>query len=237
MNRDDMDRFKDVPEYLRIHTNRLCDNLARVDSLINLYDYASTLLRRHEEAVRQGHVQPMERAPDPLEILRASTVFLHASLEDVLRSMAAKHISRTNRDVLKDVPFLDSGIRANKASLADLLRYQGETIEGLIDKSVNQWLEHQSFNDCNDIAAFLQRIGIDSTACNSECATLDEMIKRRHKIVHNADRRDVYDESKYSTLESIDRDTVIKWRESVQRFVVIVMHELQTVVDPEQQQP
>ncbi len=229
-----MDEFKDVPEYLRIHTNRLCDNLSRVDSLIDLYDFVSNMLSRYEEAAKLGHVQQMERPPDPLEILRAAIVFLHASLEDVLRSIAAKHVSRSNPGLLKDVPFLDSGIRPNKITLAGLLQYQGETIEGLINKSVNQWLEHRSFNDCNDIAAFLQRIGIDSTPCNSEFATLDEMIKRRHKIVHNADCRDVYDESKHPTLESIDKGTLGMWRESVQTFVVQVMHQLQSVVEPEQ---
>jgi len=231
-----MDKFKDVPEYLLIHTNRLCSNLSRVDSLIDLYDFLSNMLSHYEEAAEQDLVLKMKRPPDPLEILRAAIVFLHASLEDVLRSIAAKHVSHSNPDLLKDVPFLNSGIRPKKITLTDLLQYQGETIEGLINKSVNQWLEHRSFNDCNDIAAFLQRIEIDCTACSSEFAALDEMIKRRHKIVHNADRRDVYDESKHPILESTDRGTVEMWRESVQNFVVQLMYQLQTAVEPEQKQ-
>jgi hypothetical protein len=36
----------DVPEYLVRHTNRLCQNLARVDSLLDLHDFASEIIKR-----------------------------------------------------------------------------------------------------------------------------------------------------------------------------------------------
>jgi hypothetical protein len=67
-------------------------NLTRVENLVVIYE-------NHPETKGQGR-KPAEQ----LDILRASVVMLHASLEDVLRKIAYWKLPDANTDVLNDIP-------------------------------------------------------------------------------------------------------------------------------------
>lgn len=225
------EEIPDYPEYMKPHVHRMGENLSRVDSLLDLYGYLSRLLNAHEEAVTQGKASSIERPPDPTDILRSATVLLHASLEDFVRNVAVSHLPRTDVALLKEIPLIGTGtVRAAKFTLGDLVAHYEKTVENIVDESIGEWLSHRSFNNCNDIASMLKSIGIDPTTCDAEFTTLDEMIARRHSIVHNVDRVNKSDEPGSSELNDLDENTFKAWRESVEMFMVRVIHGLQEVV-------
>ena len=53
----------DCPDYMVPHMHRMGANLSRVDSLLDLYDYLTRLLKIHEDAVSQGKAERMPLAP------------------------------------------------------------------------------------------------------------------------------------------------------------------------------
>jgi hypothetical protein len=138
-----------IPDYLVKHTVRLSQNLTRVDSLIDLHTFLETIVQNSNE-----------RRPEIDDILRSATVLLHASLEDFLRSISIAHHPRTEREHLKYIPL--AGIFRNaKFDLGDLVSHRGKTVNDVIESSIHEWLNQQSFNNSTDLANALERIGID----------------------------------------------------------------------------
>ena len=216
----------DAPEYLVRHTERLSQNLSRVDSLLNLYDFTSDLVEKHLKRRAAGPGGP----PAVGDILRSATVLLHACLEDFLRTIAQAHIPRTPSDLLKNVPLGGtSNINQPKFTLSDLALHCGKDVSAVIDESIDQWLHRYTFNNPEDIASLLKHIGIDPAKCNGEFSAIAEMIKRRHAIVHNADRPRGAGAQTTEEVSTIDRHSVQAWRDAIQKFMQAVLHELQFV--------
>ncbi len=221
-----------VPEYLAVHTVRLCQNLTRVDSLLDLHNYADSLLKRHQELPTQFRHAKNGRDPEVDDILRAATVLLHASLEDFLRTIALAHLPRTDSDLLRNVPLAGTGKpRQTKYTLSDLTIHCGRDVDSIIDESIDEWLSQHSFNNCTDIASILKHIGIDPESCNAAFTSLKEMIARRHNIVHNADRPTGSVRAASPEVISLDANTVQKWRDEVEQFMKAVLFRLQFVVE------
>lgn len=213
----------DAPEYLTAHTIRLSQNVTRVDSLIDLHGFLGPLAERAED-----------RRPEVDDVLRAATVLLHASLEDFVRSIAAEHLPKADAELLKNIPLAGTGnLRQTKYTLSDLVAHRGKQVDAIIDESIHQWLHQQSFNNCGDLVTMLKHIGINPEACKSSFASLEQMIARRHRIVHNADRVADPTGSDSSELLPISSDVVQKWRDAVVRFMKDVLYQLQTVVECE----
>jgi hypothetical protein len=215
----------DVPEYLLRHTNRLCQNLARVDSLLNLHDFASEIIQKRLAADPEID---NTRFPDVGDILRSVTVLLHACLEDFLRTIAQAHMPRTASDLLENIPLVGTGnSHLTKFTLSDLAKHSGKDVVTVIDESILEWLGQRSFSSANDIAAILKHIGIDPRKCNSEFPAISTMIKRCHAIVHNADRPKDSIAHDAEVVSPITRDDVTTWREAVQKFTTATLHQLQ----------
>jgi hypothetical protein len=73
------------------------ENLARVESLVSTYE-------SHPEAQGRGR-----KSAEVLDILRAAVVFLHASLEDALRSVARWKLPSAASPVLDQIPLIGQG--------------------------------------------------------------------------------------------------------------------------------
>lgn len=222
-----------IPDYVRTHAVRLCQNLVRVDSLLDLHIFAAGLLARHRELPAEFRQGPTDRPPEVDDVLRSAVVLLDASLEDFLRSVTLAHLPRRESELLKQIPLVGTGSpRQTKYTLSDLTVHSGKNIDAIIDESIDRWLHQRSFNNCDDITTTLKHLGIDASKCNSEFPSLNEMIARRHRIVHNADRDDpsAPDASK---LAGISADEVLRWRNAVQQFMQAALHQLHLVVESE----
>jgi hypothetical protein len=150
----------------------LTHNLARVESLVATYE-------SHPDAQGQGR-----KAAEVLDILRAAVVLLHATLEDVLRSVAYWKLPLAAPEVLNTIPLVGHGSNPRKFLLGELSGFRGSTIDAVFTASVNAYLEQSNFNNTTEIASLLDSVGIASATVNGTFPTLQAMMERRHQIVH-----------------------------------------------------
>jgi len=123
------------------------------------------------------------------DILRSIVVFLHATFEDLLRTMARQHIAVAKSQVLDGIPLVGTSRsgRAEKFHLGALKAHRGKTVDQLIQESVESYLDRESFSSCGDVNEVLTQMGLDTVPFKPFYADLDQMMKRRHRIVHEAD--------------------------------------------------
>ena len=192
---------------------RITDNIARVRNLIQIYE---THLMGTGSG-RRGHLQT--------DVLRAATVFLHASLEDFLRNIAYWKLPDAAKVVIDKIPMVGLGRNAGKFSLGELVAHKGKTVDELIKESVNEYLERSSYNNTGDLALFLTTVGIDPSSVNERFSDLEALMSRRHQIVHRGD----IDESGgrgNSRIRSLGRSPVGVWIGAVEEFSTAVLSKL-----------
>jgi hypothetical protein len=82
---------------------------------------------------------------------------------------------------------------------------------------VDEYMEQISFNDTTEIISKLKRVDIDIKE-TMHLPSIDNMIKRRHNIVHQADANNSKGSGSYHAL-SIDKKTIENWIENTDNFV------------------
>jgi RiboL-PSP-HEPN len=183
-------------------------NFLRLDNLISLYKSLSTGKGR--------------KPTNSLDILRAITVLAHSTLEDYLRNLLNWKLPLQNRDKINHIPLVGTSQigRSTKFTLGDLVAHKGKTIDTIIHSSVNEYLGTVSFNDTSDIASALEGISLTiTTEIQDTFPTLNEMIKRRHNIVHRADRDDIIG-SGHHKIKAISIQKIEKWKKTIDRLVI-----------------
>ena len=191
--------------------SRLGANLDRVRAIVEVYQ-------------DRAGVGPGRRPVATVDLLRAAVVFLHATLEDVLRSaLEWKWPQTTARDHLADIPLV--GHRKPKVDLADLLPHRGEMIDDVIRRSIEAQLERSNFNNVGEVKSALQRAGLDPALVTPYQARLASMIGRRHNIVHHADRHDSVGPGRHAA-GSLARSVVTIWVDAVDALCTDVIANL-----------
>jgi hypothetical protein len=184
--------------------DRFTRNIERVLALLRLYDYM---------VGERGRGRP----PTPLsDILRASTVLLHASLEDLLRSIAEQYWPDLGGQVLEKVPLLGRA-PTTRHTLADLVAHRGRTVQDVLRESVRTHLQSVTFNSTAEIAVLVESLNLDVALVNEEFGDIQEMIQRRHHIVHQADRNLVPGRGRHRA-QAISEASVRGWGLAVDVF-------------------
>ncbi len=151
------------------------------------------------------------------DVLRSAVVFLHATLEDTLRTIASDFLPTANETVLNQVPLKGSnGTRAEKFSLGKLAAHRKMTVGDLIKASVEDHLQRETFNNAEDIVNLLQSLDFDIAPLRPFLGSLEAIMKRRHQIVHRADR------GPSNELTEIDAATVWEWTNTAVKFIAHV---------------
>src|SRR5262245_37299638 len=114
------------------------------------------------------------------DLLRAAVVFLHAAVEELLRSIAADQLPRGASSALDSIPLVGLGPRPEKFLLGALADHRGESVEDVIQASVEAHLSRCNWNDTEEIAMLLRRVGVDPASVNGRFPDLAQMIERRH---------------------------------------------------------
>ena len=158
---------------MSIFLDRFDQNVARVDNLCNLF-----------EAVKESKKRPTVKEGD---ILRAAVVFLHSALENYLRSVIAEWLPKKgDKKAIDGISLPTSENRPEKFMLGTLLTFSDRMVSELISDAVQKHMSRVSFNDYTDICSWLDKIQIDLSGFK-ESDLVNNMIKRRHKIVHETD--------------------------------------------------
>ena len=188
---------------------RLKINLGRVDSLLALYDVL------HRDEVSPLFSKQDARAAD---VLRAAVVLLHGSQEDYIRgTISDLLLAKADPKELETISLLNKTKKSpQKFTMADLVQHKDMTVADLIQKSMEDQLCLVSFNKYSEVCAWLDTIGVSLEAFKRQ-ELIENLIKRRHAIVHEVDKNGVSGKT-----TSISAGTVRSWREAVETMLGIV---------------
>ena len=177
---------------------RTLENINRVKNLIKIYERIKDDKTEHNT-----------------DVLRAAVVLLHAALEDCLRSISYSKLPFALPEELNKMQY--------KVPLGRVAEYREKTINELVEDIVFENLERATYNNQEDISKTLKSLAI--TIEKFDLPLLDTAIKRRHKIVHRADRGDKDGET--GGITPIQTAHVLKWVEQVEVFVKTLFENIQ----------
>ncbi len=201
---------------------RFRENLDRVRSLVDLYDRVTGLT--------SGRPSVQEA-----ELLRTAVIFLHASLEDLLRNLAEWRLPAASTEVLSQIPFVGGDGRRTTLTLGDLAAHRDRPVEYIISKSVIAYLNRSSYNNPEDIAKLLGQVGLTQKTkerlMSSYAKPLRALMSRRHQIAHRLDRNDVSGRGHHMAL-SIGKATIERWSSIVRRFGNELLAEVRNLPPP-----
>jgi hypothetical protein len=179
---------------------QLDSNLARVENLVRIYE-------THLAGTGQGR-----RPIHSTDLLRSAVVFLHASLEDLLRNIAAERLPGADEKTINEIPLagISAEGRPEKFLLGRLTAHRGKSVDQIIHESVQSHLQRSNYNSVEDIVRVLQDSGISPDPCRVHFPVLSEFMARRHQIVHRADKNEQHGSGQHRA-QSIGRHTVREW--------------------------
>lgn len=190
--------------------DRFALNLARVRNLVAIY--RNQLAGPGQD--RRGHQET--------DVLRAATVLLHASLEDVLRSLAYWKLPTAAAPVLEQVPLV--GGTAIKFTLGTLAAHRGKSVDQVIKESTDASLERSNYNYPGEVSSLLQSIGLNTAPLLAFMPTLEQAMQRRHQIVHRADANPNPNPGRGNhRVANISPQTLDGWIANTEQFVAAVL--------------
>lgn len=174
-------------------------------------DRVAELVAAHDELGTTDAPRPIQE-----DLLRSAVVLLHASLEDLLRSTSEHLLPRQGPTVLDEVGFPAGPDRTkSKFTLGELHPFKGRTVDEVIQAAVSARLQRASFNNVSEVAGTLERMGLSRSLLDPDQTRVEAMIKRRHLIVHRADRDRASDGAGVPLTSPIAKSTVDRWRSAV----------------------
>lgn len=191
-------------------------NFERLNNLIGLYE-SLTVNNLGRRSAKQ------------LDLLRATVVLIHSTLEDLLRSIQAWKLPMVaDQEQLNRISLAGTNNkgRAAKFSMGELLNHRGKSVDELIETSIKEHLGYQSFNSSSDVVSALKSCGIEITLdIETLLPELNGMMERRHKIVHEADRVEILGRGNHR-IRSISLEQVKRWKLQVDRLSVHIVKQL-----------
>ena len=208
----------EAAEFIAKEIKRISDNLARAKGLLRLHEVASTLGIYNTEHTRADIFKG--------DIVRASVVLAHANLEDTIRSISAILLPLCDESALNNIPLSGSTStgRPERFFLGKLASHRGKTVNEVLQDSVNEYLKNTNYNNTTEIASTLQSLGVDVSKVRDTFPQLDELITRRHQIVHRADK--IVDDDGSERIRDIQVDEVEKWIDAVLDFEAKTLSQL-----------
>lgn len=185
-------------------------NIDRVRNMLALYSTLSS---------GQGRTSVVNA-----DILRSAVVFLHATLEDLLRTIAENRLPAVaSAEVLDTIPLVVGGKVKEKFSLGALVQYKEVSVKDVISQSITAYLERSSYNNVNEIASLFASIGLSNTVLlRGKGAMLTAMMRRRHWIVHRTDKNQKTGPGQHRAL-SLSKGSVEDWVRTVESFGMEVL--------------
>ena len=152
------------------------------------------------------------------DLLRSAVVFLHATLEDLVRELLRAKASLDPSFLYKRLQFrMDSVKPEGKVDVAYLAGHRGKTVDDVISDCVALHLEQRTFNNIGDLKTALRELGFKNHGFEESCEKLRPAIQRRHKIVHEGDR-EAYDNDTHGVRHPIRANEVEEWLNALREF-------------------
>ena len=126
--------------------------------------FAASMSRCFMNISRVGDLLTTFKEHENDDILRLAVVFLHSTIEDCMRNIIYFYIvENPSEEILNEIPlfeFSNSG-RPEKFHLGHLLKFKDEMIWNVVERSVLEFVNRQTFNSSTDIVKWLKKTKID----------------------------------------------------------------------------
>ena len=147
------------------------------------------------------------------DVVRATVVLLHATTEELMRSVLFRHLRLQPEKAYKNYGQGNrfASIFAPWLAIRDSDDPDAEVIANSV---VDDLLHEITFNRIKQVKEALDVLGVHSAAKESFYTLLEKLFERRHQIAHSADHKNI----RRSNLDSIDSVSVQKWIDNVEGF-------------------
>jgi hypothetical protein len=154
------------------------------------------------------------------DVLRAAVVFMHSTLEEVLRSLFLSRLPNASAETLNRIPFAahDPSHRPKAIQLGELKNFTGLYVDNVIRHSISRYVDSLNVNNSEQLIGLLQLAGIRTAGLDEHMGDLNELMKRRHKIAHQMDRDSDYDPAEAPSI-NIDDTLVARWKTALVGFM------------------
>jgi len=211
------------------YTNKQIDEVIKgeLKDISHITDILTKNINRSLRLLRESMklAEHSDNLPNFLEyyydVIRATIVFLHSALETALREIV--RLNLMDRVDLSYIPLYGQSSfrnRKEKFSLEELAKYRGKSVDEVISNSIDEYLNTLSFNHSRDITDTFARLDLQQSSLQKYYPELDEMISRRHQIVHEADlKRNL----KSTELEPVKMEKIQVWVDTTADFCTEVI--------------
>jgi hypothetical protein len=186
------------------------ENMERVENLINGAEFIDA-------------TEPESYLSD--EVLRAAVVFLHSTLEEVIRNLYLSRIPHVRIENLNKIPLATergTGSRPEKILLGQLIPFQGKLVENVIIDSIKYYVDSMNLNNSSQLIGALDLAEVPCASLSMFLPKLNEMMQRRHQIVNQMDRSAELDPLDFP-INNISIPMVRDWKNNVELFTVALM--------------
>lgn len=142
-------------------------------------------------------------------------MFLHATLEDLLRTTLAWRWPRsTNPEHFGKLTFVLPNARKEKITIAELVQQGYQRVDEVVGAAIDEHLKTSNFNNILELRTALERSGLDPNIVDPHVRQLAALMARRHWIVHRVDRNATTGRGQHPT-QSLGVGTVQGWVKAV----------------------
>lgn len=188
-------------------------NYQRLENLIATYERLSGTTSGRRNALQ-------------LDLLRSTVVFAHSSLENFIRDLQYWKLPESDKEVLNEVSLIGVEHRRKKFSLGELQDFKELKVAQVIENSIREHLDQQSYNNVNDLVNALRTCGLQENKELTELyPKLDTLIQRRHHIVHQADIN-IQSGRGHHRFRSISLQRVRNWINTIDEFALQIIKQL-----------
>ena len=188
-------------------------NVRRINSLIGIYNLVKSEGRGRKKITET-------------DTLRAAVVFLHSNLEDVMRGLAVVFwLKNADIQIINKVPLLheEGKKRSDKFYLGSLYQFLGKNIDDVIQSSIKDYIYNQfTINNLGQLIEEIRNLKfseeIIGNMTEDEKASIEDFFKRRHRIVHHADRNPESGQGQHNA-KAIRVEIVNKWKHEINEII------------------
>mgnify|MGYP000284471975 FL=1 len=199
-------------------------NIRRIDSLIRIYDLVKSKGKGRKKVTET-------------DTLRAAVVFIHSNLEDVMRGLAVVFwLKNKDINIINKVPLLHTGgrERADKFYLGYLCQFLGKTVDNVIQSSIEDYIYNQfTINNLGQLIGEIKNLNFSEELIGNmtadKKASIEDFFKRRHRIVHHADRNLESGQGQHGA-RAIKVETVNKWKQEIDEIISKLFTEAKTKI-------
>ncbi len=158
------------------------------------------------------------------DVLRGAVVLVHASLEDLLRSLAEWKLPAAPPEVLESIPLESIPLtgagdaRRTRFGMPELARHRGKPVDEVVTTSVEDHLQRATYGHPGEVKRLLVSCGGDPNVVDSYSRWLGPMMARRHWIVHEADAEPETDAGDHHQLRRLRRDDLATWVDGIENL-------------------